>query len=303
VISTAIETSIASMAVNHLRKRVQRPSRVSAKGRWYYKHIAETRGCFRPMDPNLRRIHLGWEESVTPTDEGVRVFGGIWFNSDELQIAIDDARIMGRKLSVFVDPENMARATVLVPSVDEPIEVHLQITAFADMTLVEILDLMAEWRKENPKTAEIHNDRVMKFRSDIFKMMRVIGVERKLPRSFSTIAECRNKARSIFAGARIVPGRLLEGTVGPIDIMNFSRAENVFRIGPCDGPIEGIAVETDGEDTHLDPASPPYSTDIPSILEGAPMAVTAGKTRTARSKPKGTSIFHGFRLLNACLTA
>jgi hypothetical protein len=35
VISTAIETSIASMAVNHLRKRVQRPSRVSAKGRWY----------------------------------------------------------------------------------------------------------------------------------------------------------------------------------------------------------------------------------------------------------------------------
>ena len=78
----------------------------------------------------------------------------------------------------------MARETVLVAGVDEPIEVHLQIAAFADMTLVEILDLMAEWRKENPKTAEIHNDRVMKSRSEVFKMMRAIGVERKLHHSY-----------------------------------------------------------------------------------------------------------------------
>lgn len=238
------------------------------------------------MDPNLRRIHLGWEECVTPTDEGVRVFNGIWFNSDELQIAIDDARIQGRKLSVFVDPENMAQPTVLGPGVDDPIDVHLQITAFADMTLVEILNLMAEWRKENPQTAEIHNDRVMKFRSDIYKMMRAIGVERKLPRSFSTIAECRNKARSIFAGARFVPGHALECTVGPIDIMNFSRAENAFQIGPRDGLIEDSAVEATDEDTHSGPASPPSSTDLPPTLEGAPEATAAVETRTQSSRPK-----------------
>lgn len=55
-----------------------------------YQQINETRGQVQAPDPNTRRIHLGWEVSVTPSDEGVRVFEGIWFNSDELQLAIEE---------------------------------------------------------------------------------------------------------------------------------------------------------------------------------------------------------------------
>lgn len=204
-----------------------------------YKQIAETRGCVPPIDPNMRRIHLGWEEQATPTDEGVRVFSGIWFNSDELQAAVDDARIQGRKVSVFVDPDDMSRATVLVPHAAAPVEVHLQMTAFASLTLVEILDLMAEWRRENPKTAEVHDDRVMRFRRDIHQEMKAIGVERKLPRSYSTIAECRAKAKAVFAGVRVLPGRVLHGTTAPDDITRTDIRENVYRIGDADSLIEG----------------------------------------------------------------
>ncbi len=237
-----------------------------------YKEIAETRGCFRPMDPNLRRIHLCWEQKVTPTDEGVRVFSGIWFNSNALQLAIDDVGLQGQKISVFVDPDDMARATALVPGVKGPIEVHLQITAFADMTLVEILDLMAKWRREDPKSAEIHEDRLMKFRRELFTMMRKIGVERNLPRSYSTIAECQAKAKAVFAGAKITPARSLKGTVGPLDIMNIGMTENVFKIGSDDSLIEGNAVKSEVENTIPDITQPPSATDkpLPSLKDRTP---------------------------------
>lgn len=49
---------------------------------------------------------------------------------------------------MYVDPDNLNRATVVLPMHSEPVEVDLQITAFADMTLPEVLQLMAEMRRE-----------------------------------------------------------------------------------------------------------------------------------------------------------
>ncbi|WP_126623212.1 hypothetical protein [Oceaniglobus ichthyenteri] len=94
---------------------------------------------------------------MTPTDEGVRVFQGIWFNSDELQKQREEHRVKG-KVKVSVDPDDMNLATVILPMVKEPIEVRLQITAFADMTLPEILVLMADLRREDLATTEFHED-------------------------------------------------------------------------------------------------------------------------------------------------
>lgn len=128
-----------------------------------YKAINETRGQIPPIDPHLRRINLCWEQEVTPTDEGVRVFQGIWFNSDELQEQREKHNLRG-KVKVFVDPDDMNLATVVMPMVKEPIEARLQITAFADMTLPEILRLMADLRREDPATAEFHEDQVMRTR-------------------------------------------------------------------------------------------------------------------------------------------
>ena len=251
-----------------------------------YREIAETRGCIRPIDPNMRRIHLGWEEKVMPTDEGVRVFGGIWFNSDDLQIAVDGLRAHQRKVSVYVDPDDMSRATVLVPGVSDPVEVHLQMTAFADMTLVDILNLMGQWLKENPKVTEAHDDRIMKFRQDFYKMQQAIGLERNLPRSFSTIAECKTMAKAIFAGARVVPGRGLKGTIAPDDIMNIGVAENVFQIGDDDGLIEGEVVFTQPQDMAPVPPAAHLSSATAHRFDGLSSPPTPPKESSSRRKKK-----------------
>ena len=249
-----------------------------------YKEIAETRGCVRPIDPNMRRIHLGWEEEVTPTDEGVRVFSGIWFNSDELQLAIDNMRRVGRKVRVFIDPDDMSRATVLVPGELEPIEVHLQMTAFASLTLVEILDLMAAWRRENPRLTEVHDDRVTRFFRDTYQMMKTIGVERKLPRSYSTIGECKEKAKAVFAGARVLPGRVLQGTTAPEDITRIDATENVFQIGDADSLIEGELADPDAAETGLK-AALDLAADSPPDLVSKPKRQVRPK-----SKPAGPTL-------------
>lgn len=106
---------------------------------------------------------MGWQEWVTPTDEGVRVFSGIWFSSPELQEAREHLR-RGEKVSVFIDPDDMNHATVLLPRVNEPVCVQLQVSAFADMSLPEILNLMATWHKEDPKATEVHEDRLYRTR-------------------------------------------------------------------------------------------------------------------------------------------
>lgn len=129
-----------------------------------YEAINKTRGQVKVPDPNIRRVHLGWEVSVTPTDEGVRVFGGIWFNSDQLQKAREENFFNG-KVKVFVDPDDLKLATVVMPGEPDLIEVDLQMTVFADMTLGEVLQLMAEYRREDPEVTEIYHDRLMEVKT------------------------------------------------------------------------------------------------------------------------------------------
>ena len=86
----------------------RRPSEV-------YRTINETRGQIPPIDPHIRRIQLGWRDEVTPTDEGVRVFSGVWFNSTDLQRKREEYGVKG-KVKVYVDPDDMNLATVILPN-------------------------------------------------------------------------------------------------------------------------------------------------------------------------------------------
>jgi hypothetical protein len=165
--------------------------------RRFYKEINATRGHLLPQDPNLRRIHLGWEFLVMPSDEGVSVLSGIWYNSDRLQRELDTWRMertgqTTRRAQVFIDPDDVNRATVLLPGVKEPVEVDLQMTAFAGMTVPEILELMAAVHLEEPGVREMHEDRLMRVRRERREQLKAIGVDRNLPRSFSTLDECCN---------------------------------------------------------------------------------------------------------------
>ena len=226
-----------------------------------YNEINQTRGCFAPIDPNWRRRHLGFQQSVTPTDEGVRVLKTLWFNSDELQRHLARMPRTG-KVDVFFDPDDLNAATVLLPRVEEPVEVRLQITAFADMTAAEVLELLATWRKEDPRATELYEDRIRRVRRERRDQLRVIGVERKLKRSFSTLEELEAKARNVMAGARIVPSQPLPGTTPPGSITDLSGDRAVaYPTGRPSMLMEGHAVTRGDTPTEGAAAPVPFGQD------------------------------------------
>ncbi|ULB09625.1 transposase family protein [Cereibacter azotoformans] len=258
----------------------RRPSEV-------YKLLNETRRCFGRLDENTRRIHLGWEDRVTPTDEGVRAFSGLWYSSPEFQEKIDGYR---GKVSVFVDPDDVTQATVLVPGEKEPFTVVIQITAFADLTLPQVLELMAEWRKEDPETAEIHDDRLARIRRDRHDSLKALGVERKLPRSHSTIEECKAKAKALFAGARIIRGEVMPGTTPVGSLTQLGSGPAIFQLGSGDRVIEGTAIEIGASDADKPGPVDRQATTPPPTAATPDEATSSRKTApSARSKKNVTT--------------
>lgn len=258
-----------------------------------YKEVNATRGHFRQLDPNVRRIHLGWEVKVTPNDEGVRVFGGLWYNSDELQDKTDRHR---GKVSVFVDPDDVTFATVLIPGVDEPVEVTIQNTVFANLTLPEVLEIMAAWRKEHPDVTNIYEDRLMRTRRRLFDQLRTIGVERKLARSYSTIRECQTKAQVVFAGARIIPSGQLPGTIAPGNLTAPNSDGAIFMLGAGGNVIEGVLASSDEEYPEEMPLVPNGDVDEEVQIEPADQSqapLPKPKTNRKSVKNHATTQFLG----------
>lgn len=249
------------------------------------KELNKTRGLFKMIGADKRRIHLGWKFEVTPNDEGVRVLSGIWFSSPEFQVAVDDHAVS--KVSVFVDPENVNEATAIIPGVAEEFRLQLQVTAFADLTVPEVLELTEAHLREDPDITEIYEDRIASTRRKLFDQLRKIGVERRLPRSHSTFEECRMKARHVFAGARIV--RPSEGgqTVRPGDLTASMQGPGVFLIG--DG---GAAIDHQESDLETDLfESTADQTDSEVSVEGSdgrtPAAPKSAEPRDLRQLPLG----------------
>jgi len=247
-----------------------------------YKTLNETRGCIAPIDANIRRINLGWEEKVTPSHEGVRVFRGIWFNSDLLQQELEANRIEG-KVSVYVDPDDVSRATVVLPGVKYPIEVDLQITAYAALTVPQVLQLMAFWLHKHGETAEIHADRLFQLRLEREEELIKIGQRHRLARSYSTIEECQKKAGELFRASRVIRSTQLADTTPPGQIANLENGPSVFNIGKESTLIEGqisSASEADSSDTTL----------ARSALAGSIEDAQSGRDNTiARSPTKKTA--------------
>ena len=220
------------------------------------KELNETRRLFKTIDEDVRRIHLGWKVEVTPNDEGVCVFSGIWYNSDALQRIIDD--YPKTKIAVFVDPENVNSATAVIPGISDILRLQLQVTAYADLTVPEVLELTQAYRKEAPEITEIHEDRLAFTRRQRNDLLKEIGVEHKLSRSYSTFEECINKARAVFGGARIVPSYDNGSTVRPGAISSSISGPGIFQIGdggaiiehePADPAHATIEGETDVPET------------------------------------------------------
>lgn len=254
-----------------------------------YEEINRTRGALAPMDPDLRRIHLCWEEQVTPTDEGVRVYYGIWFNSDALQEAIEDpqgyAKSRERKVSVFVDPDNLNEATVVLPLTAAPIRVQLQTSIFADMTVNEALNLIQEYRREDPRTTQIHEDRLARVRRDRAHLLDTIGVEKGLSRSYVTRDEIKAKARALFRGARIIPSERIPDAVAAGQITAERPDGMVFDVSDGDsGILDGTAFEAAADEpVVMDVISAP---DEPQEASLSKEPATSHPKKTARKRAR-----------------
>lgn len=254
-----------------------------------YREINETRGHIPQIDPQTRLIQLGWEDEVTPTDEGVRVFQGIWFDSDEFQQKREEYHVTG-KVKVYVDPDNLNLATAVLPNVKDPIELHLQVTAFADMTLPEVLRLMAEHRREEPNATEFHDDQVMHTRAHRYDRVKAIGVERNLPRSYSTIDECKRMAKSVFAGARMIRSVPVAGTTRPGQITNLEPSNVVYRFGGQTTPVPAAAIGPARLDALPGSASPITHTGVAAGSDESKPGSKPSKIRRKIPSPEEPSV-------------
>lgn len=179
--------------------------------------LAKTRGYFRPLDPVARRRHLGYQVNCTPNDEGLRTFGGIYFNGDEFQ------RLRERhpgKVQVFVDPDNLEVATAVLPNGGGEICVYLQTTVFADATLEEAIAAIRIIRRDDPKMTDIHEERIRRAMDDIRADNEAIGAARGVGRSYSTKKDLAKLADTVFEGARVITTPALEGTLGAGQLMS-----------------------------------------------------------------------------------
>lgn len=237
------------------------------------KELNKSRGLFPLTREDQRRVHLGWETKVKPNDEGVRVFEGIYYNSDDFQRVIDN--FPKTKVSVFVDPDDVSEATVAIPGVDSLFRLQLQVTAFRDMTLPEVLDLVQAYRREHPDVTEIHEDRLASVRRERHNQLLEIGVERNLPRSYSSIEEVSAKADVVFSGSRVVPNPERTGSVRPGGIGPGASGPGVLS-------LRDAAQDQGNQEDHATNALPEGSDT--RVVEPTPVATSDHSSDDARNQ-------------------
>ena len=111
---------------------------------------------YRKVDPPTQRercLHLGVKANATTTPNGVKAFN-IPFNSTALLNFTGGA---SRKVTVHLDPDDLRHAYVTAKGHADIIMVDLSMTAFADLTLEEAIDLMEDACRRDPKAQELHD--------------------------------------------------------------------------------------------------------------------------------------------------
>ncbi|QPM90947.1 hypothetical protein [Pseudooceanicola algae] len=193
-----------------------------------FKELNETRETFRLLDEDLRRVHLGWPFKLQPNDEGVRVLEGLFYSSDEFQTAREQHK---GKVTVYIDPDDLSFATAVIPRDPEPYRLALQTTVFADLTVSEFLELMMQYRRENPELTRLYEDRIAKVRLERHEQLKKLGVERRLPKSYVSRDEARKKAKSLFASSRLVTTQVPIDTVAPGTLASATSGPGILPLG------------------------------------------------------------------------
>ncbi len=151
---------------------------------------------------------------------------------------------------MFIDPDNLTHATAVIPNEKQVFRLRLQITAFADLTLPEALELLQAYRRENPDVSKIHEDRIISTRKKRYAELNKIGVEHGLSRSYSTIEELTSMAERVFSGARVVPSPRKAPTLQSGEISAGTDNPEEFSLG------SGLRAKVTDENPGLDASAP-----------------------------------------------
>lgn len=161
-----------------------------------------------------RRLHLGIRRGATTTSEGVKVFG-IPYNSSALQ------RKTGGKLTrvtAYLDPDDLRCVSITIEGVQEVLEADLSMTAFADLTLQDALDVMRDAAEANPKKRVLHDHHL---KEAIKRRAQHSGFfpDSRLPSSYTKIDALQRQADAL-ANVEYVPLSRGGSTTRPEQIMH-----------------------------------------------------------------------------------
>jgi hypothetical protein len=176
---------------------------------------------YRKVDPPTQRercLHLGVKANATTTPNGVKAFN-IPFNSTALLNFTGGA---SRKVTVHLDPDDLRHAYVTAKGHADIIMVDLSMTAFADLTLEEAIDLMEDACRRDPKAQELHDAHLKEARA---RRARESGYfpDTRDPSNYLNMNELRRRADRL-AQVSFSP----KGVTGPTDRTGSTPA---FRVG------------------------------------------------------------------------
>jgi hypothetical protein len=175
------------------------------------KQIKEFEGAVFPPAAHDLRIHLGFKHQCKITHEGVKAFE-LPFNSVELQRAGETFR---GKITVFVNPDDISFATILLEGHLKPILAELSWTEMKDLTLSEFLIYAQLARAEDPQLTKGFDETVNRVRRERADHMARIAAEKKLPRRFMTLTEGHKLSEELLTGVHSTRIVEVEGAITP----------------------------------------------------------------------------------------
>lgn len=190
-----------------------------------FEQVRDTYGGIEPPSQRARCLHLGIKREMHTTEEGVNPFN-IPFNSTALQ---KFAGGQSTAVTVHIDPDFPRRVYITAKSHAEVLEAELSMTAFNDLTLEEIVDLMEATAKDNPKKRALYNEHYLEA---LERRSRESGFfpDSRSPSSYRTTEQLQKQAdRLAQVASRPVP--MAGPTVTPGNIMDRSGRAPTYRVG------------------------------------------------------------------------
>lgn len=214
-----------------------------------FEEVKENYGEIEAPDPMARCMHLGVKREASTTPDGVKVFN-LPFNSTALQRFADG---QSKRVTVHLDPDFPQEVYITAEGTTEVMKATLSMTAFNDLNLEEILDLIDAVVKDNPKLRELH---AQHFSEALERRARESGFfpDSRAPSSYRKI-EHLQKLADRHSQVAIRPAMRAGMTAPPGSIMNRSGNAPAFQVGRSEGSPGGA--------TQPNPIAPKSTTFTP----------------------------------------